>query len=237
MFADTISITAQQINSIYEQTIEKPVVTWQMKHGINMEIHAKHKYKSLTRRFHKNMTYNNPGMTVFEEYPYLSATPDMEINYNCHGPGLVEIKCPATLTGKIPSIENYSKHIEKDGDKLQLKSTIPYYSQVQGQLAATGHLYCDLFVFSFRGNLTIHVKYNDLYWKRLLSGLRWFWRTVIADELLTKKLKHKMEKIYDEDSLVAINKPKTSFSLEESELNLTNEILTDNNELIIVTDK
>ena len=81
------------------------------------------------------------------------------------------------------------------------------------------------------------MKYNDLYWKRLLSGLRWFWRTVIADELLTKKLKHKMEKIYDEDSLVAINKPKTSFSLEESDLNLTNQILIDNNEMFIVTDK
>ena len=129
MFADSISLTAQQINSIYQQTIdqskltfwinqrhgqitssrfneikslaekmqkdfsyscpeyliaaimgyEKPVVTWQMKHDINTEIHAKHKYKSLTRRFHKNMTYNDPGMTVFEEYPYLSATPDMEI--------------------------------------------------------------------------------------------------------------------------------------------------------------
>ena len=177
MFADSISLTAQQINSIYQQTIdqststfwinqrhgritssrfneirnladklqkgiscsctecliaaimgyEKPVVTWQMKHDINTEIHAKHKYKSLTRRFHKNMTYNDPGMTVFEEYPYLSATPDMEINCNCHGADLVEIKCPATLIGKIPSIENYSKHIEKDGDKLNLKSTIPYY--------------------------------------------------------------------------------------------------------------
>ena len=103
IFADSISVTAQQINSIYEQTIdqskstfwinqkhgqitssrfneiknlaekmqkdvsylcrehltaaimgyEKPVVTWQMKHGVNMEIHAKHKSKSLTRRFHK----------------------------------------------------------------------------------------------------------------------------------------------------------------------------------------
>ena len=93
------------------------------------------------------MTYNNPGMTVFEEYSYLSATPDMEINCNCHGAGLVEIKCPATLIGKKPRIENYSKHIEKDGDKLQLKSTRPYCSQIQGQLAATGRLYCDLFVF------------------------------------------------------------------------------------------
>ena len=42
---------------------EKPVVTWQMKLAIKTEIHAKHKYKSLTRRFHKNMTYNDPGMS------------------------------------------------------------------------------------------------------------------------------------------------------------------------------
>ena len=287
MFADSISLTAQQISSIYQQTIdqskstfwinhrhgritssrfseiknlaekmqkdisyscpeyliaaimgyEKPVVTWQMNHGINTEIHAKHKYKSLTRRFHKNMAYNDPGMAVFEEYPYLSATRDMEINCNCHGAGLVEIKCPATLIGKIPSIENYSKHIEKDGDKLKLKSTSPYYSQIQGQLASTDRLCCDLFVFSLQGNLTIRVKYNDLYWKILLSDLRWFWRTVIADELLTKILKHEMGKIYDEDSLVAINKPKISIALQESDLNLTNEILVDNNEMFIVIDK
>ena len=112
IFADSVSLTAQHINSIYEQTTdqskstfwinqrhgritssrfnkiknlaekmqkdvsylcaeyltaaimgyEKPVVIWQMKHGINTEIHAKHKYKSLTRRFHKDLTYNNPVM-------------------------------------------------------------------------------------------------------------------------------------------------------------------------------
>ena len=94
-----------------------------------------------------------------------------------------------------------------------------------------------MFVFSFQGNLAICVKYNDLYWKTLLSGLSWFWRTVIADELLTKKLKHKMEKIYDEDSLVAINKHEMSIALQESDLNLTNEILVDNNEMFIVIDK
>ena len=31
--------------------------------------------------------YDDPGMTIFEEYPYLSATPGMEINCNCHGAG------------------------------------------------------------------------------------------------------------------------------------------------------
>ena len=70
-----------------------------------------------------------------------------------------------------------------------------------------------------------------------MSGLGCFWRTLIAGELLAKKLKHKMEKIYDEDSLVAINKPEMSIALQESDLNLTNEILVDNNEMFIVIDK
>ena len=45
-----------------------------------------------------------------------------------------------------------------------------------------------------------------------------------------------MEKNYDEDSLVAINKHKTSIALQESDLSLTNEILIDN-EMFIVIDK
>ena len=81
------------------------------------------------------------------------------------------------------------------------------------------------------------MKYNNLCWKRLLSGLRWFWRTVSDDKLLTKKLKHKMEKNYDEDLLVAINKPKISIALQKSDLILDNEVFVDNNEMFIVFGK
>ena len=58
----------------------------------------------------------------------------MEINWNCHGAGLVEIKCPATIIDKIPSIENYSTHIEKDGDNLKLKSTSSITGRFKGNL-------------------------------------------------------------------------------------------------------
>ena len=90
---------------------EKSATTWQMKHGINTEIHAKTKYKSLTKKSHKVMTYTDPGMTVFEDYPFFAAKPDLEINCACHGPGLVEIKCLATLIAKTSNVDNY-KHIE-----------------------------------------------------------------------------------------------------------------------------
>ena len=66
------------------------------------------------------------------------------------------------------------KHIAMCNDNIILKMTNPYYSQIQGQLAATKRSYCGLFIFSFRGNLTVRVDYNHSYWEKLLSNLEWF---------------------------------------------------------------
>ena len=158
---------------------EKSATTWQMNHGINTEIHAKTKYKSLTKKSHKGMAYADPGMTVFEDYPFLAATSDLEIYCAYHNPDLVEIKCSATLIAETPNVDNY-KHIEICNDNIALKMTSPYYSQIQGELAATKRSYCDLFIFSFKGNLTVCVDYNYSYWERPLRNLEWLWKKVIT---------------------------------------------------------
>ena len=154
---------------------EKSATTWQMNHGINTEIHAK--TKSITKKSH--MTYADPGMTVFEDYPFLAATSDLEIYCAYHDSDLVEIKCSATLIAKTPDVDNY-KHIEICNDNIALKMTSPYYSQIQGQLTATKRSYCDLFTFSFKGNLTVRVDYNHSYWEKLLLNLEWLWKKVIT---------------------------------------------------------
>ena len=56
---------------------EKSVTTCKKKHGIISEIHAKTKYKSLTKKYVKGMKYTDPGMTVFEDYPFPAATPEI----------------------------------------------------------------------------------------------------------------------------------------------------------------
>ena len=201
---------------------EKSVRTWQMKYEINTEKHAKTKYKSLTKNSHKSMTYTDPGMTVFEDYPCLAATPDLAINCACHSPSLVEIKCPVTLIAKNPNVDNY-KHIEMCNGIIVLKMTRPYYSQIQEQPAATKRSYCDLFIFSFMGNLTVLVDYKHSYWEKLLSILEWFWKKVIAKELLTKKLKKKMDRIADENALVAVSKSDINPTIFDSVNNLHND--------------
>ena len=69
-------------------------------------------------------------MTVDTKYPYISASPDLEINCLCHGPGLVEIKCPASLIGHVPNVQNYHKHIEEVDGEIVLKQSSDYYYQI-----------------------------------------------------------------------------------------------------------
>ena len=76
-----------------------------MKHGINTEIHVKEKYKQLIKKSHNNVKVKEPGMTILQPCPFISVSPDSEVICSCHGPGLVEIKCPASLIGKVPSTE------------------------------------------------------------------------------------------------------------------------------------
>ena len=129
-----------------------------MKHEINIEIHTKTKDKLLTKTSLTGMTCTDPGMTVFEDYPLLAGTPDLDINCTCHGPGLVETKIPAILIAKTPNVDKY-KYIEMCNDNIFLKMTIQYYNQIQEQLAATKGSYCDL----FKGNLTVLVDCNQSY--------------------------------------------------------------------------
>ena len=85
----------------------KPSQTWQIKYGFNTKIHAKEKYKQLVKKSHKNVKVEEPGMMVLQPYPVTSVSPDLEVIFSYHGRGLVEIKCPTSLIGKVPSLENY----------------------------------------------------------------------------------------------------------------------------------
>ena len=177
--------------------------TWQMKHGINTEVHAKAKYKTLFKKSHLKSSFKDPGMTVMESHPFISASPDLEAQCQCHGPRLVEIKCPASIIGQVLSPQNYD-HIEVVDDTLSLKRYGPYFSQVQGQMGITNCLTCYFFVFTFKGNITAKVDFDAKYWEELLNNLDWFWRKFIAPELLTNKLKLNIARIVDDKHLLAV---------------------------------
>ena len=142
-------------------------------------------------------------MTVVAPHPFISASPDLEAQCHCHGPRLVEIKCPTSIIGQILSPQNYD-HIEVVDDTLSLKRSSPYFSQFQGQIGITNCLTCDFFVFTFKGNITVKVDFDNKYWEELLDNLNWFWRKFNSPELLINKLKLNMVRIIDDKHFVAV---------------------------------
>ena len=60
--------------------------TYQMKHGINTEVHAKAKYMTLFKKSHLKFSFKDLGMTVMESHLFITASPDLEAQCQCHGP-------------------------------------------------------------------------------------------------------------------------------------------------------
>ena len=130
-------------------------------------------------------------------------SPDLEAHCHFHAPRLVELKCPASIIGQVPSPQNHD-HTEVVDHTLSLKRSSPYFSQVQGQMGIANCLTCDSFVFTFKGNITVKVDLETKYWEELLDNLDWFWGKFIAPELLTNRLKLNMARIVDDKHLVAV---------------------------------
>ena len=92
------------------------------------------------------MKISDTGLVIYEELPYIAASPDLEVECKCCGAGLVEIKCPL-IRGEILSADNlgYLQNLMTSDNKntTVLKTNEPDYFQVQRQLGVTGRKYCD----------------------------------------------------------------------------------------------
>ena len=158
-----------------------------MKHGIALEPHAKKKNVSEVKRKHKGFTWNNIGLVIFKSTPYIGASPDLEINCECCGHGLVEIKCPYSICDDVPSSTNLTYLRDKESDfdvTTSLTERSAYFYQIQGQMAVTNTKYCDFFVYTKFGFHLERIEFKVALWNDILEKLQWFWLKFIAPELI-----------------------------------------------------
>ena len=104
--------------------------TCQIKHGINTEVHAKAKYRTLLTKSHLKFSFKDPGMTVMEPRLFISPSPDLEVQCQCHGPRLVKIKYLASIIRQVSSPKN-CYHREVVDETLSLKRSSPSFNQVR----------------------------------------------------------------------------------------------------------
>lgn len=145
-----------------------------VRHGLEEEKPALKRY--LAKYPNK---YTECGLFVHNDYQFLAGSPDGFINDD----GLIEIKCPYSLKGKIIHFEKLNYIDNKTG---RLKRDHNYYFQVQGLLEITNREWCDFVVYT---GADIHVQkiYRDklFFLNNVRESLRNFYYHYYLPTLLT----------------------------------------------------
>ena len=103
----------------------------------------------------------------------------------------------------MPSIENYHHLVISDG-QIKLKRNSEYYFKIQGQKAVTERMHCVFYIFSFAGNLTVRLAFDENFWLDILNHFNWFWLNFIVPEFPTEQLKRNLDRLYSENQIISV---------------------------------
>ena len=157
-----------------------------LKYGRLTEPEALSSYsKLLTRMGHKQVKVTSCGLFVLADTPYIGASPDGLVTCACCGNGLVEIKCPSSISHTEPAVTNLNYLEEKQDGTIGLKHTDRYYSQIQAEMAVSHRIWCDLFVYTRHGNFIERIVFDEKRWESLLKNAKYFMTHYLAKELLS----------------------------------------------------
>ena len=91
---------------------------------------------------------------ISPKFHFLGASPDGVVNCECHGCGLLEIKCSHKYHNQQPTAEmSDSSYFLKRGENsnIYLSRSHKYYHQVQGKIALCNSMYCDFATWTTKG--------------------------------------------------------------------------------------
>lgn len=119
--------------------------------GCEHEKDAVHAYQEEMKKHHQNFSVEECGLIINPSFPLIGASPDSIVRCDCHGKGVLEIKCPHCLTSKSMSDKSEDPKfcIQKDPNNvLSLQKDHSYYYQVQAQIHVADVSYSDFVVWS-----------------------------------------------------------------------------------------
>jgi len=160
--------------------------------GCKHEKKARDLYYKLTAQYHCNLQIADSGLVINTNWPFIGASPDGIVSCDCHGKGVVEIKCPYCHKGSsvVAAAQEDPKFCLKEIDgRLCLDTTHSYYYQVQTQLFVCNVEYSDFVVCTFASDHedSIHMERlnrNNEFWQDCLDKARLFFKICLLPELL-----------------------------------------------------
>lgn len=189
-----------------------------MVYGRDHEKDAVAAYVQLMRSMDVEVEVFETGLHIHKEHPLLAASPDRLVRID-GGEGLLEVKCLPSKKGM--TVEDACKDRKfccalKDG-VASLKTNHEYYYQVQGQMAVTGHMWCDFAIWTEGEDgspANIHVErisFNQSFWQNeMLPALHHFMLHAFIPELLTQRIR-RLGVLYTSGAYVSFKKVRSGF--------------------------
>jgi hypothetical protein len=138
-----------------------------LKYGREMEPIAKDEFKKMYRKNHQNVLFDECGMFLDADHPFLAASPDLLVSCSCCGEGLVEFKCP--LISKCSKCVSFCKcklpDCLQNTEPLALKHGA-YYGQIQGQISFTKRKWCILYIYTCNGSFQEKILFDKIFFFR-----------------------------------------------------------------------
>lgn len=145
---------------------------------------------------HKSIFVMPSGLVIHKSLPYLGASPDGIRSCGCcPKKTLVEVKSLYSKRNLLPFVAAQELLNVDSTGKITLKSETKWNYQIQGQMAISEIINCDLIIYTNKGILIVPVTFDEELWKVILSKLKMFYITHMVKELLTKEIYYKVSNL------------------------------------------
>ncbi|CAN7949956.1 unnamed protein product [Ixodes hexagonus] len=173
-----------------------------MRYGRTHESTAVAAYEELMAAYDNPVHVRETGLHIHPVCSFIAASPD-RIVVKDNEEGLLEVKCPRSKIGMTPveACQDRKFCCKDVAGSVHLKKTHAYYYQVQGQMAVTGHKWCDFVFWTNNGTAarSTHIEtiaFDEKFAKReLLPGLFYFAEHALFPEVVTGRIRRRRDLI------------------------------------------
>ena len=125
---------------------------------------------------HKHAKLSDCGLFLDVASPFIGASPDRIISWDCCPDACLEVKCPYSINFKSPHDPDakLSYLIYKDNE-FYLNRNHKYFTQCQMQLGVTGLKKCYFMVWTCHGFIVDEICFDSTLWEYLKQLYREFY--------------------------------------------------------------
>lgn len=153
----------------------------------------------LAPSMHINCCVQRAGFRISVRMPFVGASADSYVMCDCHGKGVVEVKCPFTERDSTLSDLLARQDFVVDSN-YAVRTNHRYSVQMQMQMYVCNVSYCDLVVWQPESILILRVCRDDEFVDAIMPKLQDAWVKNILPELLTRRIQQQRCSVPGTDS-------------------------------------